>query len=93
MATDIVQPQLAGEGLEEFLELETKIQRVAEALRLTRSERDRAQRELVPLQAAHDKLQRSLAQAEQELVALRKERQEVRQRIARLTQQLADAEA
>lgn len=93
MATEIVQSHLAGEGLEDFLELETKIQRVAEALRATRAERDRALKELVPLQAAHEKLQRALAQAEQEMVALRKERQEVRQRIARLTQQLEAAEA
>jgi chromosome segregation ATPase len=93
MATDIVQPQLAGEGLDDFLELESKIQRVAEALRATRAERDRAHKELVPLQAAHDKLQRALAQAEQELVTLRKERQEVRQRVARLTQQLEAADA
>ena len=93
MATEIVQPHLAGEGLEDFLELETKIQRVADALRAARAERDRAQKELVPLQAAHEKLQRALAQAEQELGALRKELQEVRQRIARLTQQLEAVEA
>lgn len=80
------------EGWEEFLELETKIHRVAEALQQARAERDRAQADLSALQAAHEKLLQGHSQNEHELVQLRKERHEVRQRIARLSKQLEGAE-
>ncbi|HVA64015.1 MAG TPA: hypothetical protein VNF74_09850 [Terriglobales bacterium] len=93
MATDTLPTTFASEGIEEFLELEAKIHRVAEALKEARAERDQATATLRPLQAAHEKLQQAHAQAEHELVALRKERNEIRQRVARLVKQLEGAEA
>lgn len=93
MATEIALPAPASPALEELLELETKIAQVADALRAARAERDHALAALAPLQAAHEKLQRNHALAEQELVALRKERHEVRQRVARLAKQLEGAGA
>ncbi|MGH9483223.1 MAG: hypothetical protein ACRD1L_14140 [Terriglobales bacterium] len=93
MATDLLQPVPASEGFEELLELESKIHRVAEALKETRAERDQARGALHPLQAAHHKLQQALAQSDRELVALRKERIEIRQRVARLMKQLEEAGA
>ncbi|MGH9412154.1 MAG: hypothetical protein ACRD0Y_00280 [Terriglobales bacterium] len=90
--TTAQQAELMTEGWEEFLELETKIHRVAEALQQARAERDRAQADLSALQAAHEKLLQGHSQNEHELVQLRKERHEVRQRIARLSKQLEGAE-
>lgn len=90
--TTLPAPGLTGEGWEEFLDLEAKIQRVADALKQARAERDRALAELSALRGSQDKLQRAHAQADQELVALRKERLEVRQRLARLSQHLEAAE-
>ncbi len=93
MATELASPTPAGAALDELLELEAKITQVAEALRSARAERDQAVAALTPLQAAHEKLQRSHAQQEQELVGLRKERNEIRQRVARLAKQLEGAGA
>ncbi|MGH9475000.1 MAG: hypothetical protein ACRD1C_01575 [Terriglobales bacterium] len=92
MATTVQAPGLTGEGWEEFLELEARIQRVAQALKQTRTERDQALSELAALHGAHEKLQRAHAQADQELVALRKERLEVRKRLTHLSQHLEAAQ-
>ncbi|HWG37933.1 MAG TPA: hypothetical protein VN690_09480 [Terriglobales bacterium] len=97
MATETLPSVLAGEGWDDFLELETKIQHVADALQLARAERDQVRQEglaaLRAAQANESKLQRALAEAEHELVALRKERIEVRQRLMRLGKQLEAAGA
>lgn len=92
MATTAQPTELAREGWDDFLELETRIQQVAEALQKTRAERDRALTELRALQASQEKLRHGQTEQEQELVALRKERNEVRQRLGRLSKLLEAAE-
>ncbi|MGH9415270.1 MAG: hypothetical protein ACRD01_01455 [Terriglobales bacterium] len=102
MATETVVPieplALSDGGVDEFDALEEKIQRVAEALRHSLADRDRALRErddamasLQRLQAAQEKTQKAHAQTEHELVGLRKERLAIRQRVQRLVQQLEGA--
>lgn len=93
MATTAQTPELTGESWNEFLELENRIQQVAEALQQARAERDRALAELRSLQTAQDKLRHGQTQQEQELVALRKERNEVRQRLGKLSKLLEAAES
>lgn len=90
---DTVAAPPPSEAWSDFLELEAKIGRVAEALREARAERDQAVAALRPLQTAHEKLQHAHSEAEHELVGLRKERNEIRQRVARLVKHLEGAGA
>lgn len=83
-----LQPTLVSGGLEEFLELEAKITRVAEALRLAREARARVEAEIASLRTTHDELQQIYALTEQDLQNLRREREEVRLRVAKLVEQL-----
>jgi chromosome segregation ATPase len=89
MATEPqLQPTPVSGGLEEFLELEAKIARVGEALRLAREARARVEAEISSLRSTHEELQQIYNLTEQDLQALRREREEVRLRVAKLVEQL-----
>jgi len=89
MATDPqLQPALVPGNLDDFLELETRIERVVEALRLAREARAKAETEVGELRAKFSELKREYTRSEQELITLRKERDEVRQRLERLAKRL-----
>jgi len=89
MATDAqLQPTLVPGNLDDFLELETRIERVVEALRVAREARVKAEAEVAELRTKFSELKRDYTRSEQELITLRKERDEVRQRLERLAKRL-----
>lgn len=88
MATEAQLVPLAPESLDEFLQLEGKIERVAEALRGAREARGRAETEAAGWKAKFQELKQEVSAQEKELISLRKEREEVRRRVEKLVEQI-----
>lgn len=74
--------------LDDFLQLESKIERVAEALRQAREARARAETEVNAWKARFGELKQEFGLLEKEAIALRKEREEVRRRVEKIMGQI-----
>ena len=83
--------EMTAVAVDEFAELEVRIETVAQALRQAREERDAAQAETSRLETSLEKLRQAQELAERELMALRQERGEIRKRVARLVTQVEAA--
>ncbi len=70
--------------MDDFLKLESKIERVAEELRLAREARLRAEQETHAWKTRLGELKENFNRLEKEVIALRKEREEVQQRVQKI---------
>jgi len=79
---------VAGEGLEQLLSLEEKIQQTIQLLKATRAENERLQRENAELQQELDEQTRTGRALQDRVGRLEKEREAVRARVQRLMDQV-----